>query len=82
MPSAFTVNAVAERYAVTEHTVLAWIGRGELRAVNVGRRPGGKRPRWRVTPEALAAFEAARTPAPALPRPRRRKPADVIEFYR
>jgi excisionase family DNA binding protein len=79
----YTVQDIQRRYGVTVHTVLGWIRSGELRAVNVGRRLDGKKPRWRVSEEALAAFEQLRTPAPPPPRARRRKrPADVIEFYK
>ncbi len=57
---------------------------GELRALHVGRSSGARKPRWRITAEALEAFElvpAARTPTPSVPRARRRKrPADFIEF--
>lgn len=77
-----TVKELAERYAVTGQTILAWIRRGELRAINVGRRPGAKKPRWRVTQEALADFELARTPAPPPPRTRRRRQqVEAVEFY-
>jgi excisionase family DNA binding protein len=77
-----TVRDVAQRYAVSEQTVLGWIHACELRAINVGRKPGAKKPRWRITAEALAAFEVARTPQPPLPRSRRRKRLPgVIEFY-
>jgi excisionase family DNA binding protein len=83
MSSTLSVHDLTERFGVSEHTVLAWIRSGELRAVNVGRRPGGKKPRWRITQEALEQFELARTPTPPLPRARRQKrPADVIEFYK
>jgi hypothetical protein len=76
------VRDLCERYGVRPHTVLSWIKTGELKALNVSRRPGAKRPSWRVPPESLAAFEARRTPTPAIPRTRRR-PANqgVIEFY-
>jgi excisionase family DNA binding protein len=78
-----SVRDVCERYSVSEHTVLGWIRSGELRAINVGRRLGAKKPRWRITAEALEAFEILRTPTSPPPRPKRRKrPADVIEFYR
>ncbi|HZZ77892.1 MAG TPA: helix-turn-helix domain-containing protein [Gemmataceae bacterium] len=78
----YTVQDICSRYNVTVHTVLGWIRRGELRAINVGRRLGAKKPRWRVTQEALDAWEELRTPAPAMPRARRRKrQGDVIEFY-
>ena len=78
---ALTVKEVAERYGVSEHTVLSWIKCTEMRAIDVSRKRGGK-PRWRITAEALAAFELSRTPSPPPPRMRRKKqPADVIQFY-
>jgi excisionase family DNA binding protein len=81
--STLSVKDLTERYGVGEQTVLAWINCGELRAINVGRRPATKKPRWRITQEALAAFELARTRSPALPRAaRRRRPPDLIEFYK
>jgi excisionase family DNA binding protein len=82
MSSALSVRALCERYGVREHTVLGWIRSGELRAVNVGRRPGAKKPRWRITQEALETFEQLRTSTLPAPRTRSRKrPVDVIEFY-
>lgn len=83
MSSTFSVRDLCDRYCVSEHTVLNWINRGELRAINVGRKPRGKKPRWRITQEALEAFELARTPFSPQPRAQcRKRPADVIEFYK
>jgi excisionase family DNA binding protein len=83
MGSTLSVRDLCEHYGVSEHTVLGWIRSGELKAVNVGRWPGSKKPRWRITEEALAAFEQARTPTPPPSRARRRKrPVGVIEFYK
>jgi excisionase family DNA binding protein len=83
MSSTLSVRDLCDRYGVGEHTVLAWIHSGQLRAVNVGRRPGAKKPRWRITQEALEAFELARTSTPPPPRTRRRnRPTDVVEFYK
>jgi transposase len=48
----YSVRDLMKRYSVGEHTVLTWIKRGELKAVNVGRKPGG-RPQWRITQAAL-----------------------------
>jgi len=77
-----SVRNLCERYGVSEHTVLGWIRSGELKAVNVGRRLGAKKPRWRITEVALEAFEQLRTPTAPAPRGRRKKrPAGVIEFY-
>jgi hypothetical protein len=76
------VQDVCERFDVGPHTVLGWIRSGELRAFHVGRRPNAKKPRWRITQEALEAFELARTHTPPPSRAkRRRRSADVIEFY-
>jgi excisionase family DNA binding protein len=84
MSSTLSVHDICERYGVSEHTVLTWINRGELRAVNVGRRLGAKKPRWRITQEALDAFEQLRTPSPPPPRMCRRKgtEAGIIQFYK
>jgi excisionase family DNA binding protein len=78
----FSVRDICERYGVTEHTVLGWIRTGQLRAVNVGRSPGARKPRWRIPESAIAEFEAARTPTPPAPQTRRgKRSAEVIEFY-
>lgn len=77
----YTVKSLQERYGVSEGTVLGWIKSGQLKAMNMGRTPGGKKPRWRVTQEWLDAFEQARTATADAPRTRRPKPANVVEFY-
>jgi transposase len=79
----YSVRQVKERFQVGEHTVLAWIRRGELHAVNVSRTPGGK-PHWRITSEAIQAFELLRSAQPVESPTRRRlkgTPADVIAYY-
>jgi hypothetical protein len=81
--TAQTVKQVAQRYGVRDHAVLAWIHQGHLRAVDVSSNPGQGRATWRVTPDALIAFEAARQsrpPAKPTPRRRRRDPA-IIEYF-
>jgi excisionase family DNA binding protein len=84
MGKALSVQDVCERFGVGVHTVLGWIAAGELKAVNVGRRLGAKKPRWRITAEALEAFEHLRTPTPppAVSRRRRPRSEDVIDFYK
>jgi len=54
---------VARQLAVKPDTVLAWIAAGELAAVDV-RRPGAKRPRWRITQDSLDAFHRRRSARP------------------
>lgn len=79
-----TVNDLMKRYGVAQHTVLAWIRSGELKAMNVGVSSSRKKPRWRVTSDALAAFERLRTPTQSAPSGQRRSRNDgsVIEFYK
>lgn len=78
----FTVQQIADRYGVCPETVNGWIASGELRAVNVARNRGAKKPRWRITADALRLFEELRaTTAPAVPRQRKKPAADVIRFY-
>lgn len=77
-----TVEQVAERYAVSKAAVWDWIHSGELKALNVGRKPGLKKPRWRITMGAIENFElmrSARPPAP--PVRRRRKQSTEINYY-
>src|SRR5262245_41173577 len=71
MPSrALTPPQVADRLSITPEKVLHWIRSGELRAVNVATKLGG-RPRYRVIPADLAAFESRRAAVPD-PRPVRK----------
>jgi hypothetical protein len=51
-----TVADLAARFRVSPDKVRAWIKRGELAAVNTATSLAG-RPRYLVTPEAVAAFE-------------------------
>ena len=79
----YGIKDICERFAVGEHTVLGWIHRGQMVAINVSRKCGS-RPKWRVTLESLTAFEQLRTPQQPLPRTRRKKQQqrDVIAFYK
>jgi excisionase family DNA binding protein len=83
MSSTLSVRDLCERYGVGEHTILHWVQNGSIKAINVGRRAGAKKPRWRFTQEALAAFEASRTPIrPLSPTNRKKKTNEgVIKFY-
>jgi len=66
---------------VAQHTILGWIRRGELKAIDVSREPGG-RPRWRISEDAIADFERQRTYEASEPRRRRRrKPAAMAEEF-
>jgi hypothetical protein len=70
---------VARRYRVGQDKVRSWIRRGELAAINTATVLCGK-PRWVMTPDALAAFERRRTTCPPPKPPRRRRQPEVIDF--
>jgi excisionase family DNA binding protein len=77
-----SIHDIAERCGVSERTVRAWIRAGELKALNMSRTPGSRRPRWRVTQAALEAFEATRIAGVPAPRAKgRKRSGDVVEFY-
>ncbi len=80
--SYFSPPEIAERFGVDAHKVLGWIRRGELRALNVATTTGG-RPRFRISPADLAAFEASRSagPPPKISRIRRRRDPQIVEFF-
>jgi excisionase family DNA binding protein len=78
-----TPPAIAARLGVAEETVRLWITSGELPAANVAKR-SCRRPRYRVAPEDLETFLAARRPnakLAATPTRRRKQESGVIAFY-
>ncbi|MCI0463308.1 MAG: helix-turn-helix domain-containing protein [Gemmataceae bacterium] len=82
LPSAagLTVRDLARRYRVSPDKVRLWIRRGELHAVNTATALCG-RPRWVVSPDALAEFERRRAGGPT-PKPRRRrKLTGMVDYY-
>ncbi|MFA9477115.1 helix-turn-helix domain-containing protein [Phycisphaerales bacterium AB-hyl4] len=64
--------------------VLAWIGDGQLEAIDVSTRPGIGRPRWRISSEAIERFERRRssltTNATQRTTPRRRRQRAVPQY--
>jgi len=81
---ALSPQQVAARYGIAAIKVRRWIETGELGAVNVATRLGGKKPRWRVPAEALAEFERRRSSSATATRPparRSRKTARVFEYF-
>lgn len=76
-----TPPEIAARLRCRSSKVILWIRREQLRAVNLAENPDGKRPRWRVSPEALAEFLAARTNRAPVPTSRRRKRQQAVTEY-
>jgi hypothetical protein len=76
-----TVRDVAHRYRVSPDKVRGWIKQGELPAINTAAGMCGK-PRWVITPEALARFEGGRRAVTSpKPTPRRRKRQQMFDYY-
>jgi hypothetical protein len=77
-----TPSELAKRWRVSASKVLGFIHRGELKALNIAARPGG-RPRFRINPADIAAFENRRSVhTVARSPPRKRKAASgVIDFF-
>jgi hypothetical protein len=81
--ASLTVPQIAERYAVDRDCVIDWIKSKQLHAIDVSRRKA-KLPRWRVTPEALSEFEAARSsvqPKPVRTRQKKKHPPGFVEYF-
>jgi hypothetical protein len=80
----YSVSDLSERFGVKTTTILHWIKTLQLRAINVGRELGLKKPRWRVNEQSLAEFEAARTLGqPASPKKKKRKKnPELVEFFK
>jgi hypothetical protein len=74
-----TPPALAKRWGCKPSTVIALIRAGRLAGFNLGH--GLKRPRYRIAPEAVAAFELASGTAQSSKRRRRKAEEDVIPFF-
>lgn len=72
----------AAQLGVKPGKVISWIESGELRAVNVASKKSS-RPRWRISPDAIVAFENGHAvqPATTARRRRRKQPADVVQYF-
>jgi hypothetical protein len=75
-----TVRDVARRYRVGVGRVLGWIRRGELRAIHRRDDRVGC-PSYVVTPEAIEAFECARSVSPPAKTVRRKKRTEEVDYF-
>jgi hypothetical protein len=74
-----TPPQLAKRWRCKPESVLAKLKSGELRGFKLGN--GRRRPRWRVSPEAIAAYELGSGGELASALRRRGKQPEVIEFF-
>jgi excisionase family DNA binding protein len=75
-----TCRELARLLRVSRGRILAWIRTGELPALDVSPR-GSARPRYIVTPHALAEWERSRRASQPAPPPKRHRRAAVKDFY-
>jgi excisionase family DNA binding protein len=75
-----TPPELAKLLRVEPPKVIAWIKRGELHAVNVADK-NGKRPRWRISPEAFEDFIKPRTSSPPVKATRTKRRVAYKEFF-
>jgi transposase len=72
---------IARRLRVKPSKVIRWIRTGELTAIDVSEKRGG-RPRWHVAPEDLQRFlESRSSRRPARATRRRKAIAQVTEYF-
>ena len=80
----FTPREVAKQRRVRVATIFGWIRRGELEAINHANSRLGK-PRWKISTDALAAFDLARSSrsviAPSSRRRGRGRGIPVTEYF-
>jgi hypothetical protein len=75
----WTTPQLAARWRVSQEKILRWIRLRLLRAINTATDLAG-RPRYIITPEALRAFEEARSSKPA-PKAQRRRRRVLVDFF-
>jgi len=75
-----TPDEAAQQLKVTTEQIRSLIRKGCLSAINVG--AGGKRPLYRITPQALQDFLSQRWQAvPSQPKKRFKQPPPVQDFF-
>jgi hypothetical protein len=83
-PEFYNPPQLAKRYGVAVEKIIRWILAGELAAMNLATKVGG-RPRYKVTAEAVEAFEQRRavlSPAPRTPRRKKTLPSGFVRHFR
>jgi hypothetical protein len=81
IPATTTPPKLAKAWGLKAETILRWIRSGELVAFNVS--APGRRPRWKITEQAIEDFIAKRSAKPPTPKAGRRKKRDpnFVEYF-
>lgn len=80
-PALLTPKEVAAMWNVDRESVYAWIHSGELKAINVAVKAGG-RPIYRIDPKDLAVFAQSRVERPAAKPVLRINKSHIIRNFR
>jgi len=75
-----TPPKIASECGVEVAKVHAWIRSGELKAINLAEKIGG-RPRWKVEPAEWEAFKGRRATTPPMVRARRGRAGFAPKFF-
>jgi hypothetical protein len=75
----FTPPQLGKRYRCKPSKIIALIRAGELRGIDTAL-PGSSRPRFVISPEAVAEFERRRSVGP-LPAPVRRRKLGAVKSF-
>lgn len=79
-PNGFSVADLCRRWKVGADKVHAFLRSGELTAINLATNLSG-RPLYRVSPEAVEAFERRRSSAPTPKPKRRRRQPELVDYW-
>jgi hypothetical protein len=80
MADTLSPPAVARRWGCKPSRVVALCRAGALRAFTLSP-PTARRPRWRITAEAVREFEARQHVSQAPPQRRRKRDVEIIKFF-
>jgi len=77
----YTPPTLARKWGCSAESVISLIKAGRLLAFSVS--PAScRRPRWRISPEAVRLYELAKQEPAVVKAPRRRKDPNVIQFFK
>ena len=78
-----TIQQIAEYLQTTEETILGFVRRGDLAAININLKPDAQRPRWRIEPGEFRRFllRSRHQSVPATPARKRAKHTAKKDYF-